>query len=142
MPIPFTAGVNVAVGADGIVVGAGTGSVPRVRVFSPSGTSLIHDFFAYPEGFFGGVFVADGPPLPSANGLLTDLTKMVQSLMDSGAVLPGDGQPLLAKLRAAAGPLNAFTNQVRALVKTGRIPPPKGQGMIDLADAIIQKLHS
>jgi hypothetical protein len=63
--VGFTGGVNVAVGnfdgsgADEIVVGAGAGGGPNVRVFRTDGTRIA-DFFAYGLGFTGGVNVAAG----------------------------------------------------------------------------------
>jgi hypothetical protein len=58
----FTGGVNVAVGdvdADGredIVVGAGPGGGPNVRVFDPAG-AMHGDFFAFDPSYRGGVVV-------------------------------------------------------------------------------------
>ncbi|MCW1930516.1 MAG: L,D-transpeptidase family protein, partial [Candidatus Kerfeldbacteria bacterium] len=63
----MTAGVNIAVGdlnRDGIeeiVTGAGQGGGPQVRVFDMSGDSqFTNGFFAFDEGFRGGVNVAVG----------------------------------------------------------------------------------
>jgi glucose/arabinose dehydrogenase len=59
----FGGGVSVAAGdtnGDGqadVIVGAGAGGPPRVRVFSPTGT-VLQDFAAYAAGFGGGVRVA------------------------------------------------------------------------------------
>ena len=59
----FSGGVHVAAGdVNGdvyhdIIVGAGPGAGPHVRVFSPINQEVLHDFFAYPN-FQGGVFVA------------------------------------------------------------------------------------
>ncbi|MEZ5290966.1 MAG: FG-GAP-like repeat-containing protein [Vicinamibacterales bacterium] len=59
-------GVQVAVGdvnADGLadlVVGAGPGGVPRVRVYSAATGAVLHDFLAFTSDFRGGVFVAAG----------------------------------------------------------------------------------
>jgi hypothetical protein len=60
----FTGEVRPATGdvdGDGIadvVVVAGPGGGPRVRVFSGADMSVIRDFFAYEESFRGGLFVA------------------------------------------------------------------------------------
>jgi len=79
-PEAFTGGVNVAIGDvnnDGfadIICGVGVGGGPNVRVFDgkqvslgnfslsdvASGGALLASFFAYPEGFTGGVRVAAG----------------------------------------------------------------------------------
>jgi hypothetical protein len=59
----FTGGVNVGVadingdGVDEIVTGAGAGGGPNVKVFTADGT-LVRSFFAYAQGFSGGVKVA------------------------------------------------------------------------------------
>jgi len=65
-PATFTGGVYVATGdvnGDGfadVIVGAGAGGGPEVKVFSGKDGSIIHDFFALPIGFTGGVRVAAG----------------------------------------------------------------------------------
>ena len=67
----FAGGVFVACGdVDGdsvpeIIVGAGRGGGPHVRIFrynpvAPGGVVALFDFFAYPAGFTGGVHVAAG----------------------------------------------------------------------------------
>ena len=62
----FSGGVNVASGHvnrdefDDIIVGAGPGAGPHVKVFSGADLSLVHSFFAFDAGFAGGVFVAAG----------------------------------------------------------------------------------
>lgn len=60
----FRGGVRVAVGdvdGDGVgdlVTAPGPGGGPHVKVFSGKTGALIEQFFAYPDGFTGGVFVA------------------------------------------------------------------------------------
>ncbi|MFL5327474.1 MAG: peptidylprolyl isomerase [Gemmataceae bacterium] len=62
----FSGGVFVAAGdvnGDGkadIVVGAGDGGTPRVRVFDGGSGNVLFDFLAYDRGFGGGVRVAVG----------------------------------------------------------------------------------
>jgi hypothetical protein len=62
----FTGGISIAVGdvmGDGspaIIVGAGPGSAPEVKVFSGKDCTLLRDFFAYDGAFRGGVSVAAG----------------------------------------------------------------------------------
>lgn len=62
----FRGGASVAVGdvnGDGhteIVVGAGAGGGPRVRVFRAPDLSVVGDFLAFEPGFRGGVSVAAG----------------------------------------------------------------------------------
>ena len=62
----FRGGVNVAIGdlnGDGwneIIAGAGVGGGPHVRVFNKDGDVINPGFFAYDEGFRGGVNVAVG----------------------------------------------------------------------------------
>ncbi|MBV8960479.1 MAG: VCBS repeat-containing protein [Actinobacteria bacterium] len=62
----FLGGVNVATGdlngdgVDEIVVGAGSGGGPHVRIFSGSGSPQGLGFFAYDPRFAGGVSVATG----------------------------------------------------------------------------------
>lgn len=62
----FTGGVNLAAGLiDGdsnydIIVGAGAGGGPRIKVLSGANLSVIQDFFAYDPTFVGGVYVGSG----------------------------------------------------------------------------------
>jgi hypothetical protein len=62
----FTGGVRVAVGdvnGDGtpdIIVGAGPGGLPEVKVFDGNTAAPLYDFFAFSPFFTGGVFVAGG----------------------------------------------------------------------------------
>lgn len=64
--VGFTGGVRVAVGdvtGDGtadIVTGAGVGGGPHVKVFDGATGAEIRSFFAFEQGYTGGVFVAAG----------------------------------------------------------------------------------
>lgn len=67
----FRGGINVAAGnlyggfTDQIIVGAGAGGGPNVRVYDAN-KNILQDFFAYNPGFSGGVRVA--PALFGSNG--------------------------------------------------------------------------
>jgi hypothetical protein len=62
----FRGGASVAVsdfdgdGRGELVVGAGVGGGPRIRVFRTSDSAVTRDFFAYEPSFRGGVHVAAG----------------------------------------------------------------------------------
>jgi hypothetical protein len=62
----FTGGVRVAAGdvtgdgTDDLIVGAGPGAGPHVRVFDATDLSLKHSFLAYEPRFTGGIFVSAG----------------------------------------------------------------------------------
>ena len=62
--VGFTGGVTVAAGHyssaahDDIIVGAGFGGVPVVRIFNGTTLQSTKDFLAYDQRFGGGVFVA------------------------------------------------------------------------------------
>jgi protocatechuate 3,4-dioxygenase beta subunit len=62
----FTGGVNTATadvtgdGVDDIVVGAGQGGSPRVKVYDGTTGSVVRDFVAFTASFTGGVWVAAG----------------------------------------------------------------------------------
>lgn len=67
----FRGGINVAAGnlyggpSDQIIVGAGAGGGPNVRVYDAN-KNILQDFFAYNPGFMGGVRVA--PTIFGSNG--------------------------------------------------------------------------
>ncbi len=94
----FTGGVNVAsgdvgqTGFDDIVVGAGVGGGPRVRVFRSDDLAIIRDFFAYDSSFRGGVNVATGTfpggAFPSGVGATDPLDSFSAILTAAG---PGGG---------------------------------------------------
>ncbi|MEK6236612.1 MAG: hypothetical protein N2C14_18040, partial [Planctomycetales bacterium] len=62
----FRGGVRVASGDvnndgfDDVIVGAGRGAGPHVRVFSGADRSVLRNFFAFGAGFQGGVYAASG----------------------------------------------------------------------------------
>jgi hypothetical protein len=80
------------------------------------------------------------------------LQTIVQALVNSGVMLPANGNSLEAKLNAALaaanrgnanaaiGQLNAFINQVNAFINNGTLSPGIGQSLIDQASATIQVL--
>jgi hypothetical protein len=65
-PVGFTGGVRVAAGdvnGDGradVIVGAGPGGGPHVRVFSGATGAELLSFFTYDANYSGGVYVASG----------------------------------------------------------------------------------
>ena len=63
------AGLTLAVGPAGIVVGAGAGGAPRVAVFDPVSGSTVRDFFAFDPAARGGVSVAAGADFLAAGEL-------------------------------------------------------------------------
>jgi hypothetical protein len=71
----FTGGVRVASGDanndgyDDLIVGAGPGGGPQVRVFSGNGLARLSGFFVYANTFTGGVFVAGAPHGADGDGL-------------------------------------------------------------------------
>ncbi|MEY2565615.1 MAG: hypothetical protein QOE35_144 [Actinomycetota bacterium] len=80
---------------DSIVTGAGAGGGPHVRVFAPDGTGT-PGWFAYEQGFTGGVRVAAGP-LGDTDGV------------DEVATAPGPGRvPQIKTWKADGTPLNSF----------------------------------
>ncbi len=47
-------------GKAAILTGAGPGTSPDVKGFDGTAFALLSDFFAFPQAFSGGVFVAGG----------------------------------------------------------------------------------
>jgi hypothetical protein len=96
-PDGFLGGARVAAvdldgGKDEIVTGAGPGGGAHVRTFRGSGDPYPIGFFAYPDGFYGGVFVAGGELDSSPN------QEIVTGAGTTGAahvrVFGSDGSPL------------------------------------------------
>jgi hypothetical protein len=68
---------------------------------------------------------------------------MVASLVNQGALNPGQGNALVVKLQAAVNSMNrcqglpacnqlgAFLNQVQAFIKVGTLAPAQGQALMD-----------
>ncbi len=82
----------------------------------------------------------------------TALIDDVLDLVDSGVLLSGPANGLIAKLdgvlkkldKGNVGPainqLGAFINQVQGLINAGKLPPAEGQALIDAAQSIIDEL--
>jgi SpoIID/LytB domain protein len=115
-PNGFYGGVRVAVAdvtgdnAGDIVTGAGPSGGPHVRIFDARGND-IGGFFAYPDGFYGGVFVAGGPVIPG------DKSEVVTGAGETGGphvrVLNADGTE---RVGVFSGGLDGFTGGVRVAV--------------------------
>jgi hypothetical protein len=110
----FTGGLSVAAGdvnADGyadLVVGAGAGGGPRIKVLSGRDLSVLADFFAFEADFRGGVTVAAGDvdgdgradvvAAPAAGG-----GPRVRAFGGPGIALGSPGTPVIDFLAGPAG---------------------------------------
>lgn len=99
----FRGGVNVAAGnvnsasaAEEVVVGAGFGGGPVVRVFNENG-SAFSAFFAYESSFRNGVNVAVGDVIPTGTGGVNSGEEVVTG--------PGEGGGPLLKVFGGTGAL-------------------------------------
>ena len=124
----FTGGVTVALGdingdlIPEIIVGAGPGGGPHVKIFDGANNSLVASWFAYEKDFTGGVYVAIGD---------IDHDNSPEVITGAGS----GGGPVVARWNASNGGLisqffayaNEFTGGVR--VSTG---DADGNGDIDL----------
>jgi hypothetical protein len=84
--------------------------------------------------------------------MIPALESIVTALVNTGVVLPAQGNSLQAKLdaalsavdrgnaKAAAGSLGAFINQVNAFIQSGRLTAAQGESLIDQATAAIDAL--
>ena len=94
----------------------------------------------------GGAFSLALVPPPASIG---SLIQSVNTLVSQGALNPGQGNSLIAKLQsalrvmdggkstAARNVLGAFINEVNALVNSGRVAQAEGQGFINAANDVI-----
>lgn len=127
----FTGGVRVAAGnVDGsdrasIIVGAGPGGSPQVRVFKLAGDGLVNtaNFFAYDSRFAGGVFVAAGDV--TGDGVAEIVTGAGSGGGPNVRVFSGRG--VANGVTFFAYPAN-FTGGVRVTVGGGRIFTGAGAG--------------
>jgi hypothetical protein len=128
----FRGGVRVAAGdltGDGaadVVVAAGAGGVPRVKVFDGETGAEVASFRAYAEGFTGGVFVAAGDA--TGNGRADIVTNFALGgprvrVFDGTGVTAGNPRATVTDLRTgpAGGPVRvtvkpAHDEQPAALV--------------------------
>ncbi|MSR32394.1 MAG: trypsin-like serine protease [Gemmataceae bacterium] len=98
----FTGGIYVGAGDlngdgfDDILVGAGEGGGPRVRVFSGNGLGVLKDFFVYDPAFTGGVRVSAG---------LIDGDSIYDIITGAG---PGGGPHVMAFSGLASAPFLSF----------------------------------
>ena len=116
----FAGGVNVATGDvngdgnDDIVVGAGAGGGPHVKVFDGATGALLHDFLAFDSGFSGGVFVAAGDFDGDGRADIATATESGSShvkVFDGGSLAPIDsffayGPGFTGGVSIAAGDVN------------------------------------
>lgn len=121
----FTGGVRVAAGdvsgdgIDDLVVAAGPGGGPHVRVFRGDTLAPLHSFFAAAPTFTGGVFVAVGtatPVTPRPDEKLTILTRQVEVAFPNATELLQNAAAQMegGKTHNACGMLTAFQNRVAA----------------------------
>jgi hypothetical protein len=89
-----------------LIVGAGPGGGPQVSVFSGQNNAQLRSFFAFSQGFSGGVSVA-GAPLPTA-------TRLSFSVQPGGAHFnqPLNPQPVVRALDAGGALVQTFNGQV------------------------------
>ncbi|HEX4591876.1 MAG TPA: FG-GAP repeat protein, partial [Gemmataceae bacterium] len=102
----FTGGVSIATGdLDGngkadLIVAAGPGGGPNVRVFAPDANGMLHlvsNFFAYSANFHGGVNVASGQGYDTPVQVLQDVPNIMAlpaatTPYPPGATVPGAAQ--------------------------------------------------
>jgi hypothetical protein len=121
----FTGGVRVAAGdvsgdgIDDLIVAAGPGGGPHVKVFRGDTLALLHSFLATAPTFTGGVFVAAGTvtvTTPRPDEKLTILTRQVQVAFPNATQLLQNAAAKIegGETHSACGMLNAFQNRVAA----------------------------
>ncbi|HEX9375604.1 MAG TPA: VCBS repeat-containing protein [Actinomycetota bacterium] len=124
----FTGGVRVAAGdvtGDGnadIIVGAGAGGSPHVKVIDGTSNTVVFSFFAYSAGFTGGVFVGAGDV--TGDGLADLITGAGAGGVPHVKVFDGKGFSLIESFFASSP---SFTGGVR--VAAGDV---NGDGLDDI----------
>jgi hypothetical protein len=100
----------------------------------------------------GAVYLFSDADPGSSQEAIAAIASDVQTLIDAGALHPGQGNALLNKLnqaitkldqghpQTAANQLQAFINQVNAFIAAGLLAPAEGQPLIEAANEVIASL--
>jgi hypothetical protein len=127
-----------------------TGSFSETAIFGQGEVNQAYLTSAGAVDFFIAKFMGVQTPQEAVEGLIDQ----VQTLIDAGVLNQGQGNALIAKLKAAIKQINngnnntainqlqAFINQVNAFLNSGILTPAEGLPLIYAANAIIAALSA